>query len=227
MAIVTRNVTAPGIGDDYQVRTDTRAMSVATALFFMVGFLTTLNDIIIPHLKGIFELGYRQALMVQFAFFTSYFVFSYPGGKLVDKLGYKKTMVVGLLIMAAGAAGFLPAAHYAIFGIFLAALIVLAAGMTVVQVAVNPYVTVIGPSATASSRLNLAQGVQLGRQRFIAPAIGGYLILGGPAPETPARMHLMSASSCSCTACSRLTRCACPTSSSRSRWCCWPSRWPR
>src|SRR5580693_1365232 len=101
-------------------------MSVVTALFFMVGFLTCLNDVIIPHLKSIFELSYGQAMLVQFAFFSSYFVFSYPGGKLVEMLGYKRTMITGLLIMSAGALGFLPAANYASFGVFLTALIVLA-----------------------------------------------------------------------------------------------------
>ncbi len=89
--------------------TDVRAMTVAMILFFMVGFLTCLNDIIIPHLKSIFELNYMQATLVQFAFFSSYFVFSYPGGRSVDWLGYKKTMVLGLLTMATGAAGFIPA----------------------------------------------------------------------------------------------------------------------
>ena len=192
MAVPTRNVSAPGFSADQPLKTDTRAMSVATALFFMVGFLTCLNDIVIPHLKSIFELNYAEALLVQFAFFSSYFVFSYPGGKLVDKVGYKKAMVVGLLIMAAGACGFLPAAYFAIFPVFLAALIVLAAGMTVVQVAVNPYVTVIGPAATASSRLNLAQAFN-SFGTFIAPFLGGLLILGGATQLTPAKMHLLSA----------------------------------
>lgn len=192
MAISVRNPSAPGYGEDAYLKTDTRAMSVATALFFMVGFLTCLNDVIIPHLKSIFELNYAQALTVQFAFFTSYFVFSYPGGKLVDSLGYKKTMVCGLLVMAAGAAGFIPAAHFALFPIFLCALIVLAAGMTIVQVAVNPYVTVIGPAATASSRLNLAQAFN-SVGTFIAPFFGSVLILGAAAaPATPDQLHRMS-----------------------------------
>ena len=177
---------------DIQIKTDTRAMSVATALFFMVGFLTCLNDIVIPHLKSIFELNYAEVLLVQFAFFSSYFVFSYPGGKLVERVGYKKAMVIGLLVMAAGACGFLPAAYLALFPVFLAALIVLAAGMTVVQVAVNPYVTVIGPAATASSRLNLAQAFN-SFGTFIAPFIGGLLILGGATQLTPEKMHTLSA----------------------------------
>ena len=166
---------------DYSpVRTDQRAMAVATALFFMVGFLTALNDVIIPHLKSIFELNYREAILVQVAFFGSYFIFSYPGGKLVDWLGYKRAMVVGLLVMAAGALGFLPAAKLALFPIFLGALIVLAAGMTTVQVAVNPYVTVIGPAAKAASRLNLAQAFN-SVGTFIAPYLGAIFILGGAA----------------------------------------------
>ena len=141
--------------DAAQVETDTRAMGVAIALFFMVGFLTCLNDIIIPHLKSIFELPYGEAMLVQFSFFSSYFIFSYPGGKLVDVVGYKRAMVGGLIIMGIGALGFVPAATVASFGVFLAALVVLAAGMTTVQVAANPYVTIVGPPATASSRLNL------------------------------------------------------------------------
>src|ERR1700679_1059410 len=167
-------------------------MSVATALFFMVGFLTCLNDVIIPHLKSIFALNYAEVLTVQTAFFTSYFVFSYPGGALVDKFGYKKTMVVGLIIMAIGAAGFIPAANLALFPVFLAALIVLAAGMTVVQVAVNPYVTVIGPPRTASSRLNLAQAFN-SVGTFIAPFFGAVLILRGAKPISPQRLHSMDA----------------------------------
>ena len=181
MAVPIRNISAPGYNDDPQLRTDTRAMSVATALFFMVGFLTCLNDIIIPHLKSIFALNYAEVLTVQFAFFTSYAVFSFPSGAIVDKFGYKKTMVVGLMVMAVGAAGFIPAANFALFPVFLAALIVLAAGMTVVQVAVNPYVTVIGPPKTASSRLNLAQAFN-SVGTFIAPFFGSVLILRNAVP---------------------------------------------
>ena len=192
MAVPVRNVSAPGYMADGQIKTDTRAMTVATALFFMVGFLTCLNDIVIPHLKSIFQLNYAEALLVQFAFFSSYFVFSYPGGKLVDKVGYKKAMVVGLLVMATGAAGFLPAAYFALFPVFLTALIILAAGMTVVQVAVNPYVTVIGPAVTASSRLNLAQAFN-SVGTFIAPFLGGLLILGGATQLTPEKMNSLSA----------------------------------
>ena len=190
MAAPLRNISAPGYDLDSRMKTDTRAMSVATALFFMVGFLTCLNDIIIPHLKSIFALNYTEAMSVQFAFFTSYFVFSYPGGALVDKFGYKKTMVIGLLVMALGAAGFIPAANLALFPVFLCALIVLAAGMTVVQVAVNPYVTVIGPAPTASSRLNLAQAFN-SFGTFIAPFFGSVLILAN-APKPISESGLLS-----------------------------------
>jgi FHS family L-fucose permease-like MFS transporter len=192
LAVPIRNVSSPGFVVDSQMKTDTRAMSVATALFFMVGFLTCLNDIIIPHLKSIFALNYAEVLTVQFAFFTSYFVFSYPGGALVDKFGYKKTMVVGLIIMAIGAAGFIPAANLALFPVFLCALIILAAGMTVVQVAVNPYVTVIGPPKTASSRLNLAQAFN-SVGTFIAPFFGAVLILRNAVPVITPK-HLVSMS---------------------------------
>jgi FHS family L-fucose permease-like MFS transporter len=192
LAVPIRNISSPGYADDLQFKTDTRAMSVTTTLFFMVGFLTCLNDIVIPHLKSIFQLNYAEAMLVQFAFFTSYFVFSYPSGAIVEKFGYKKTMVVGLLVMACGAAGFIPAAKLAIFAIFLAALIILAAGMTIVQVAVNPYVTVIGPAATASSRLNLAQAFN-SFGTFIAPFLGGLVILGGATALTPEHINSLSA----------------------------------
>jgi FHS family L-fucose permease-like MFS transporter len=187
-----RNISAPGYAGDSAVKTDTRAMTVATALFFMVGFLTCLNDVISPHLKSIFGLDYTQTQLVPFFFFSSYFVFSYPAGWLVEKYGYKRTMVTGLFIMACGALGFLPAAHMALFPVFLAADVVVAAGMTVVQVAVNPYVTIIGPAATASSRLNLAQAFN-SFGTFIAPFVGAYLILRtAPAAVSPERLLSMT-----------------------------------
>lgn len=193
MAVFIKNPSAPGYDDGLQIKTDTRAMTVATALFFMVGFLTCLNDIIIPHLKSIFELNYAEAMLVQFAFFSSYFLFSYPGGLLVEKYGYKKTMVAGLVTMAIGAGGFVPASIVANFSVFLTALIILAAGMTVVQVSINPYVTVIGPAATASSRLNLAQAFN-SVGTFIAPFVGSFLILRHVARQiAPAQLHSLSA----------------------------------
>lgn len=157
--------------------TNMKALSTATVLFFMWGFLTCLNDILIPHLKMVFELSYAQAMLVQFAFFSSYFIFAIPAGKLVDSIGYKQSMIAGLLTMAVGALLFLPAASLATFALFLGALVVLAAGITVLQVAANPYVANLGPQRTASSRLNLAQAFNsLGTT--VAPYIGSALILG-------------------------------------------------
>jgi FHS family L-fucose permease-like MFS transporter len=171
-------------------KTDLRAMTIATVLFFMWGFLTSLNDVIIPHLKAIFELNYFEAMLVQFAFFSSYFIFALPAGKLVEKIGYKNSMVAGLVIMAAGALLFLPASSITVFGLFLGALVVLAAGMTVLQVAANPYVVNLGPEKTASARLNLSQAFNsLGTT--IAPRFGGILILGG-ATIAAVKLHTMT-----------------------------------
>src|SRR5437016_12453099 len=137
--------------------TNYRAMAMVTTLFFMWGFLTCLNDILIPHLKSIFDLNYAEVMLVQFAFFSAYFVFSFPSGKIIDFFGYKKAMVAGLVTMGIGAFMFVPAAAVPSFPLFLAALITLAAGMTILQTSANPYVAVLGPPRTASSRLNLTQ----------------------------------------------------------------------
>ena len=123
----------------------------------MWGFLTSLNDILVPHLKSIFDLNYAEVMLIQFSFFSAYFIFSLPSGKLIDKIGYKRAMVIGLLTMGLGALLFVPAAAVPSFPLFLAALMILAAGITLLQVAANPYVTVLGPPQTASSRLNLTQ----------------------------------------------------------------------
>src|SRR5580698_5536299 len=153
-----------------------RPLAVVTTLFFMWGFLTCLNDILIPHLKSIFELGYAQVMLVQFAFFSAYFLFSVPWSKVVNALGYQRTMVAGLLMMAVGAFLFLPAASTVSYPLFLTALLVLAAGITGLQVSANPYVVVLGKPETASSRLDLTQAFNaLGTT--IAPKLGGLLIL--------------------------------------------------
>jgi len=153
------------------------ALAVATTIFFMWGFLTCLNDILIPHLKAVFELNYAKAMLVQFTFFGTYFLMSLPAGRLVAHLGYKKGIVAGLAIAAVGALGFWPAAELRVYEAFLGALFVLATGITVLQVAANPYVALLGPEQTASSRLTLAQALNsLGTA--IAPIFGGLLILG-------------------------------------------------
>jgi FHS family L-fucose permease-like MFS transporter len=189
MALTMNTSAAPAASQ--REKTDLRAMTIATILFFMWGFLTSLNDVIIPHLKSIFELNYTEAILVQFAFFSSYFIFALPAGKLVEKIGYKRAMVAGLVIMASGALLFLPASSITVFGLFLGALVILAAGMTVLQVAANPYVVNLGPEKTASARLNFSQAFNsLGTT--LAPHFGGVLILGG-ATLTVAKLHLLSA----------------------------------
>ena len=155
-------------------------MAMVTTLFFAWGFCTVINDAVIPHLQSIFELSYLQASLIQLAFFSSYFIFAMPAGKLVEWIGYQRSMVVGLLAMGAGAIMFVPAASAATYAFFLAAEIVLAAGVTILQVAANPYVTILGPPETASSRLNLTQAFNtLGDT--VAPYVGGALILSGGA----------------------------------------------
>jgi FHS family L-fucose permease-like MFS transporter len=143
---------------------------MVTFLFFMWGFLTVLNDVLIPLLKETFSLNYAEVMLVQFVFFASYGIFAFPSAKLIGWAGYKKAMVTGLLIMGAGVLLVVPAASVPAFAIFLAALIVLAAGMTVLQVSANPYVAVLGPEKTASSRLNLAQAFN-----SIGTVVGPYL----------------------------------------------------
>ena len=158
-------------------KTDHGAMAMVSTLFFAWGFLTCLNDILIPHLKNIFDLNYAEVMLVQFAFFSSYFVFSLPSGRIVEWIGYKRSMVTGLLTMATGALMFVPAASIPSFPVFLTAVIVLAAGMTILQTSANPYVAILGPPRTASSRLNLTQAFNsLGTT--LAPKFGSWLILG-------------------------------------------------
>lgn len=146
------------------------------ALFFLWGLLTSLNDTLVQHLQQAFELKYWQAQLVQFFFFGAYFVMSWPSGIIIRKLGYKRGIVVGLILMGLGCLLFYPATVVREYGIFLLALFVLASGITILQVAANPYVAVLGPSQTAASRLNLAQGFNsLGHT--IAPLVGALLIL--------------------------------------------------
>src|ERR1700756_1664790 len=163
--------TAPPTGQSYGA-----PLATVTTLFFMWGFLTCLNDILVPHLKSIFDLSYAGIMLIQFAFFGAYFIFSIPSAKLIDWIGYQRSMVVGLLTMGLGAFLFVPAASVPSYPLFLGALIVLAAGITCLQVAANPYVTVLGKPETASSRLNLTQAFNsLGT--FLAPFFGGLFIL--------------------------------------------------
>src|SRR5271168_4331636 len=172
------------------VRNYSRPLAIVTTLFFMWGFLTCLNDILIPHLKAIFELSYAKVMLIQFAFFSAYFLFSVPWSRVVNTIGYKTTMVVGLLTMAVGAFLFVPAASIVSYPLFLTALLVLAAGITGLQVSANPYVVVLGKPETASSRLDLTQAFNsLGTT--IAPKLGGLLILAA-APMAMEQMQQLA-----------------------------------
>ncbi|MEO5570036.1 MAG: sugar MFS transporter, partial [Bacteroidia bacterium] len=160
----------------------TSSLIVLFTLFFMWGFITCLNDILIPYLKGVFNLMHWQAMLVQFAFFGAYFIgsviyfiISVASGDPINRIGYKKGIIAGLIISAIGTALFYPAAQFISYGFFLTALFVLGLGFTLLQIAANPYVALLGDPKTASSRLNLAQAFN-SFGTFIAPLIGGYLI---------------------------------------------------
>ena len=151
-------------------------LAILTTLFFMWGFLTCLNDILIPHLKAAFSLSYTQAALIQFSFFTAYFLVSLPSGAIVQKLGYQRGIVIGLITAGLGCVLFYPAAATRSYPLFLGALFVLASGITLLQVSANPYVAILGKPETASSRLTLTQAFNsLGT--FLAPYFGAALIL--------------------------------------------------
>lgn len=182
MAITSSNTSAASTSASAPTQGYGAALATVTTLFFMWGFLTCLNDILVPHLKPIFDLNYARVMLIQFAFFGAYFIFSIPSARIIDWIGYQRSMVVGLLTMGVGAFLFVPAASVPSYGLFLGALIVLAAGITCLQVAANPYVTVLGRPETASSRLNLTQAFNsLGT--FLAPFFGSLFILS-TAPKT-------------------------------------------
>jgi len=157
------------------------------ALFFIFGGITSLNDVVIPKLKGLFTITNGEVMLVQSAFFAAYFLFSVPAAVLVRGVGYMRAAVIGLLLMAAGCLLFVPASAAALYGAFLAALFVLAAGITVIQVVANPLISLLGPPATAHSRLTFAQAFNsLGTAIF--PYVGSVLILGSISNVDPARL---------------------------------------
>jgi MFS transporter, FHS family, L-fucose permease len=152
------------------------AFTMLVLLFFAWGFLTSLNDILVPHMKAAFNLRHWQAQLIQFFFFGAYFAMSIPSGLIIKRVGYKRGIILGLALMGLGAFLFYPASIVKVYGFFLLALFVLASGITILQVAANPYVAILGPQETAASRLNLAQGFNsLGHT--IAPLFGAWLIL--------------------------------------------------
>jgi len=154
-----------------------------TALFFIFGFITTLNMALVPYLRNIFNLGYGWAMLAESAFFLAYFVFSSPTGKLIEAIGYKKTMVVSLFIQVVGCLLFVPAAKVVSFPLFLTAVFIVGAGVTALQTAANPYVAILGPEHSAPARLTLAQAFNsIGCT--IAPIFAGAYILTDPAALT-------------------------------------------
>ena len=154
------------------------AFGVVTAVFFMWGFITVLNDVLVPHLKSVFALDYKQTMLIQFCFFGAYFLMSLPAGKVVSSFGCKNSIIIGLGVAGAGALLFYPAAALPSYGVFLTALFVLASGITLLQVAANPYVSLLGPPKGASSRLNLSQAFN-SVGTALAPKFGGLFILSG------------------------------------------------
>ena len=175
MSIATPNSTttaAPNSQTSYR-----GALAIVTTLFFMWGSLTSLNDVLIPYAQHVFRIKLDASMLIQTAFFSAYFVFSIPSAKIIDWIGYKRAIVVGLLTMVVACLAFYPAAKIPSFPFFLVALIILATGITILQVAANPYVAVLGNPKTASSRLNLTQAFNsLGTTVF--PWVGAHLILG-------------------------------------------------
>ncbi len=176
---------ATTITEGQQQETQKFAFIAMTCLFFFWGFITVLNDILIPFLKESFDLNYTQAMLVQFCFFGAYFIVSPFAGRLIDKVGFQTGIVIGLLTTALGCILFYPSADLHIYGLFFFAFFVLASGITILQVAANPYVAALGPDKTAASRLNLAQAANsLGTT--VGPVVGSILILGVVAADASA-----------------------------------------
>lgn len=155
----------------------TKALTLLASLFFMWGFITVINNTLLPHLRSVFELNYTQTTLIESVWFIAYFVASIPSAKLIERIGYQKALVTGLLVMAAGALGMTLAASLPSYYVTLFMLFVIASGITLLQVAANPYVAVIGPPETASARLNLVQAMN-SAGTMLAPIFGAYLILG-------------------------------------------------
>ncbi|HNW58902.1 MAG TPA: sugar MFS transporter [bacterium] len=153
------------------------AFLLMTSLFFMWGAIVSLNDVLIPHLKSLFNMNYTQTMLIQFCYFGAYFTMAIPASRIIGRIGYKQGIVLGLAIVGIGCLIFLPAASLISYGLFLFGLFVMASGNVFLQVVGNPYVSILGAPETASSRLNLAQGVN-SAATTLAPLFGAYLILG-------------------------------------------------
>lgn len=168
-----------------------KALSLLATLFFMWGFITVINNTLLPHLRSVFELNYTQTTLIESVWFIAYFFASMPSAWLIERIGYKRALVAGLSVMAAGALLMVPAARLPSYEVTLIALFVIASGITLLQVAANPYVAVIGPPETASARLNLVQAFNSMGTTF-APLFGGYLILSRTVSGTSADGAVLS-----------------------------------
>ncbi len=164
--------TPKGKGNELKI-----AFALMTSLFFMWGAIVSLNDILIPHFKGLFDMNYTETMLIQFSFFGAYFLMSIPASIVIGKIGYKNGIVAGLIIVGIGCLLFLPASWVVSYPLFLFGLFTMATGNVFLQVVANPYVSILGPSETASSRLNLAQGIN-SLATTLAPLFGAYIILG-------------------------------------------------
>lgn len=153
------------------------AFALMTTLFFIWGAIVSLNDILIPHFKGLFDMSYTETMLIQFCFFGAYFLMAIPASLLIERIGYKKGISAGLITIGLGALLFLPASWTVSYPLFLFGLFTMATGSVILQVVANPYVIILGKPETASSRLNLAQGIN-SLATTLAPLAGGFLILG-------------------------------------------------
>ncbi|MGA9222633.1 MAG: MFS transporter, partial [Pseudomonas graminis] len=167
--VAAQSTAAPGQGYG-------KTLSLLASLFFMWGFITVINNTLLPHLRSVFDLNYTQTTLIESVWFIAYFVASMPSAFLIERVGYKKAIIIGLVIMAVGSLGMVPAARMPSFEVTLVALFVIACGIALLQVAANPYVAVIGPAETSESRLTLVQAFN-SMGTFFAPYFGGYLIL--------------------------------------------------
>ena len=153
-----------------------KTLALLASLFFMWGFITVINNTLLPHLRSVFDLNYTQTTLIESVWFIAYFVASMPAAFLIERVGYKKAIIIGLGIMAVGSLGMIPAARLPSFEVTLVALFVIACGIALLQVAANPYVAVVGPAESSESRLTLVQAFN-SMGTFFAPYFGGYLIL--------------------------------------------------
>src|SRR5579864_965729 len=169
-ASATQSAAAPPIGG-YG-----KSLALLATLFFMWGFITVINNTLLPHLRSVFELNYTQTTLIESVWFIAYGIASMPSAFLIERVGYRCAIIIGLVIMAVGALGMVPAARLPSYGVTMAALFVIACGIALLQVAANPYVAVIGPPENSESRLTLVQAFN-SMGTFLAPYFGGYLIL--------------------------------------------------